>query len=473
MAIRGATIRSSLKNDAPFATALIATWIAFFSISECSRTASWSELALFAFWASFFSFAILRVLGYFDTLRLLPRKSDLILVMVAVPIGGVLQAILLERLFYRSVCPIEEVILWSPLIALGIFGAHNVYELVLLRRGKRRKIALDLLPEEAKIVVQDFEALGMHNFITFISRAALRRYIRVGRVSEISLVIISQKSAANFDVDGVLIRTHLSGVPIIDYRRAGADLMGKIRLGTSDLWSYLLEATPQTYLRRAYSGIKRLVEPIAALLLLILLAPILVIAAAAIRINSRGPILYVQKRTGYLGNQFRLFKFRSMRVDAEKDGVQWSKVNDPRVTRVGAFLRKTRIDELPQLINVLRGEMGFFGPRPERPEVYASLAPQIPLFAMRNIVRPGITGWAQVCAGYANSVDDSLEKLEFDLYYIKHTSLRLDLIILIKTISIFVRGLVSNDLPERSKSKENSFGIFRWGNLALRRLGMF
>lgn len=475
MAIKGATISSNLRNDTPLLVLMALTWVAFFQITECSHTVAMSSLVLFAFWASLFALLLLKLLGYFDTLRLLPRKSDLLFVLIAIPFGGALEHILLESFFYTELCSLGEVLIWSPLVALVVFGIHNALELFKLRGRRRRKIVLDLLPEEAANVRADFAALGMSQYIAFINRSALRRHLTVGRAREISLVMISRNAASAFDTDALLIRAHLAGVPIVDCRRAAEDLMGKIRLSQADLWSYLLEATPQTALRRAYATAKRIVEPIVAMCLIVILSPLLLIAAVAIKLNSPGPVLYKQMRSGYLGTPFKLIKFRSMHQDAEKSGIAWCSANDARVTTVGKVLRKTRIDELPQLWNVVRGEMGFFGPRPERPEIYAKLAPAIPLFAMRNIVRPGISGWAQVCAGYANSVEDSLEKLEFDLYYIQHLSPRLDLIITLKTCAVILRGLFASELPEERKTEEEimNFGVLkRWSSLALRRLGM-
>jgi lipopolysaccharide/colanic/teichoic acid biosynthesis glycosyltransferase len=175
------------------------------------------------------------------------------------------------------------------------------------------------------------------------------------------------------------------------------------------------------------------------------LLPVFLVIASLIKLTSKGPIFYKQIRTGYLGKTFTLIKFRSMFTDSEINGPQWCTDNDCRITPLGKFLRKTRLDEFPQLLNVLKGEMSFFGPRPERPEIYNELKKEIPLFSLRTIVRPGITGWAQVCAGYAASVQESRLKLEYDLYYIQHMSPRLDLIILVKTLEVALFG--SKRLP--------------------------
>ena len=160
------------------------------------------------------------------------------------------------------------------------------------------------------------------------------------------------------------------------------------------------------------------------------------IIGIAIKLDSKGPIFYRQERVGEGGKTFRLLKFRSMQMNAEANGPQWAKANDDRVTRVGRIIRKLRLDEMPQMINVLKGEMSFVGPRPERPMFVERLTKGIPFYCQRHVVRPGITGWAQICYPYGASREDALEKLKYDLYYIKHISLLFDLIIIFETIKV-------------------------------------
>ena len=182
---------------------------------------------------------------------------------------------------------------------------------------------------------------------------------------------------------------------------------------------------------------KRLFDVGASVILLALAWPIMLLAALAIWIESgfRGPILYRQTRVGLNGGLFDLIKFRSMRVDAEQDGVaQWAQMGDNRITRVGMVLRLTRIDELPQLFNVLQGSMSFVGPRPERPQFVAELSQKIPFYTMRHMVNPGITGWAQICYPYGASEQDAREKLQYDLYYIRNYSFFFDTLILLQTV---------------------------------------
>jgi len=182
---------------------------------------------------------------------------------------------------------------------------------------------------------------------------------------------------------------------------------------------------------------------VASLLLLVLTWPFMLLAVIAIKLEEgiNAPLIYSQERVGYVGRIIRVHKFRSMRTDAEKDGkAQWAQKNDSRVTRVGNFIRNTRIDELPQIFNVLKGEMSFVGPRPERPQFVEELAQQIPYYRERHRVKPGITGWAQLCYPYGASVEDAEQKLTYDLYYIKNHSLIFDLYILVRTVEVILLG---------------------------------
>jgi sugar transferase (PEP-CTERM system associated) len=189
--------------------------------------------------------------------------------------------------------------------------------------------------------------------------------------------------------------------------------------------------------------IKRGIDTVLSLIGLIVTFPLMLLIAASIRIDSPGPILFRQRRLGKHGRVFVIYKFRSMRDDAEHGtGPVWAREGDSRVTRVGRIIRRTRLDELPQLFNVLIGDMSFIGPRPERPEFVDELEEQIPFYRARLSVKPGITGWAQVRYHYGASVEDALEKLQYDLYYVKNVSLFLDLLILLNTIQVvlFARG---------------------------------
>ncbi|QDE68307.1 MULTISPECIES: polyisoprenyl-phosphate hexose-1-phosphate transferase ExoE [Myxococcus] len=186
--------------------------------------------------------------------------------------------------------------------------------------------------------------------------------------------------------------------------------------------------------------LKRGFDIAVASLLLMLSAPFLLLVVVAIKLDSKGPIFYRQERTGLFGSTYHLWKFRSMRTDAEKHGAVWAKANDDRVTRVGRFIRRTRIDEIPQVFNILTGDMSFVGPRPERPVFVEQLKQQIPFYGLREAVKPGLTGWAQIRYPYGASVEDARNKLEFDLYYVKNGSLFLDVGIIFHTVRHVLLG---------------------------------
>jgi sugar transferase (PEP-CTERM system associated) len=238
-----------------------------------------------------------------------------------------------------------------------------------------------------------------------------------------------------------LLECRLRGIRVEDWPTFYEKATGKI-LVTAVRPSWLIFSdgfvkTPRTEI------IKRLFDVGASLAGILLSLPLMALAAIAIKLESSGPVLYRQPRLGQNGCVFILNKFRSMRQDAEKEtGPVWATQQDSRITRVGGFLRRTRLDELPQLFNVLFGHMSFIGPRPERPEFVSELQKQIPYYIERLAVKPGITGWAQVRYRYGSSVEDAVEKLQYDLYYIKNLSLFLDLLIVLNTVQVvlFARG---------------------------------
>ncbi|NJO38756.1 MAG: exopolysaccharide biosynthesis polyprenyl glycosylphosphotransferase [Rhizobiales bacterium] len=188
-------------------------------------------------------------------------------------------------------------------------------------------------------------------------------------------------------------------------------------------------------------AVKRTSDILAASALLLLTLPLFPLVALLVKLDSRGPAIYSQTRAGLHGKPFTMYKFRSMRTDAEAKGAQWAVDNDPRVTRLGKFLRLSRLDELPQLWNVLKGDMSLVGPRPERPEMIVELDEKIPYYKERHGVRPGITGWAQTSYAYTSSIEDTRIKLEYDLYYLKNHSLLLDFVIMFQTIRVALRGI--------------------------------
>jgi sugar transferase (PEP-CTERM system associated) len=236
-----------------------------------------------------------------------------------------------------------------------------------------------------------------------------------------------------------LLQAKLAGVRVEDAATTYERMTGRILV--DDLKPSWLIFSDGFQASRATRFAKRVFDLAGALIGIVVAAPIMLLTAIAIRLDSPGPAVYCQERVGENGRLFTLCKFRSMRTDAEQGGTPiWAKSRDSRVTRVGRFIRLTRLDELPQFWNVLRGEMSFVGPRPERPFFVSQLTEAIPFYNARHAVKPGVTGWAQVRYRYGASVEDALEKLRYDLYYIKHLSLVFDLTILVDTIKVIVSG---------------------------------
>ncbi len=236
-----------------------------------------------------------------------------------------------------------------------------------------------------------------------------------------------------------LLRCKLAGgVDVVDSVSFYEQMTGKLLIeNIQPSWFIYSNGFRVTPFMRAY---KRLFDILLSGVGIILALPLWPLVALAVKLDSPGPVLFKQVRVGERNRHFNVLKFRTMCNDAEKNGAQYATENDPRITRVGGFLRKSRLDEIPQLFNVLRGDMSFVGPRPERPEFVERLSEKIPYYAKRHYMKPGVTGWAQVCYPYGASDKDSLEKLRYDLYYIKNYSLMLDFLIILETVKVVLYG---------------------------------
>jgi exopolysaccharide biosynthesis polyprenyl glycosylphosphotransferase len=276
--------------------------------------------------------------------------------------------------------------------------------------------------------VDDYPVLG--------TEASLPQLVRVHRIDQ--LVV-----AAAAEVEPALLHRLRSfryrGVALADYVSLHEELTQEIPVEhINEEWLFAASMNnSRPHVRRT----KRLFDVVASVAALVMTAPIMAAAAVLVRLGSSGPVFHRQDRVGQNGAPFTILKFRTMAVDAEsRTGPVWAIDNDPRITWVGRWLRRFHVDELPQFINVLRGEMSVVGPRPEREVFVNRLAEQIPFYTERFMVRPGITGWAQVTQSYAASLEESRQKLQADLYYIKHMSLPTDVYIMLKTVSIVLRG---------------------------------
>jgi sugar transferase (PEP-CTERM system associated) len=261
--------------------------------------------------------------------------------------------------------------------------------------------------------------------------------VRELRINEI-IVAVRQQRGGVLPLRA-LLDCRLEGVEITDLARFFERVHGKVPIELLKVsWLIYGNGYRQGWAR---TFVKRIFDIAAAVSLLLLTLPVMIVTALAIAFESGAPVIYRQERVGFRGRRFTVFKFRSMGLDAERGGrARWAVARDPRVTRVGRVIRRLRIDELPQLFNVLRGEMSFVGPRPERPEFVDMLTAQIPFYAVRHSVKPGLTGWAQVRYAYGASVEQSVRKLEYDLYYVKNHTLALDVLVLLETVRVVLLG---------------------------------
>ena len=256
--------------------------------------------------------------------------------------------------------------------------------------------------------------------------------------SSVSTILVNLPRHSTNLPAAFLVKCKLAGIRVVHIGDFYESLTKKVLLENFSPLDFLYRSN--LFMSKFKWFAKSVFEKTMALILLIAALPVMAIAAVIVRLTSPGPILYRQVRVGENGAHFEVMKFRSMGVDAEKNGAVWAQQNDPRVTTWGKIMRKTRIDELPQIFNILRGDMSFVGPRPERPEFVEQLVQEIPHYDQRHLVKPGLTGWAQVAFRYGGSIEDTAEKLRYDLYYIKNTGLSFDFLIILSTIRTVIYG---------------------------------
>lgn len=353
--------------------------------------------------------------GYVE--QLLPTALVYLLVGIVFVRGGLFAL--------RRVATLPRVLI----VGTGAEAQALAHDLRVARRHGREVVGLYPTTSDDAAKVED-SGLRVFSRSQPISELVARHGVR-----EV-IVAVREQRGGGVPMDE-LLTCRINGIPVIDlagYTEATRHEVPIASLKSS--WLVYGHGFVQGWGRRS---VKRAFDIATSLLLLLLTAPIMVLTAIAIKLDSPGPVLYRQRRVGLGGRSFLCTKFRSMRTDAESDGVaRWATQGDPRVTRVGAFIRSTRIDELPQLWSVFIGEMSLIGPRPERPAFVEKLKQEIPFYEIRHTVKPGITGWAQVRFQYGESLEDAKRKHQFDLYYVKNNSLWLDLLILVETVSVIV-----------------------------------
>ncbi len=258
----------------------------------------------------------------------------------------------------------------------------------------------------------------------------------IAKEKQATMILLLPDAPIDDDIAHDLLEAKLRGSMVVDIRSFYEHVVQRLPLSQiNDEWLLQTEGFSLNT-RGSLRRLKRALDVLISLLLLIPAAPIMLITAIVVRLESPGPVIYKQDRVGLFEKEFTVYKFRSMRADAEKNGAVWASAHDARVTTFGKFIRKVRIDELPQIWNILKGDMSFIGPRPERMAFVTKLKETIPYYSLRHTVKPGLTGWAQVCYPYGASEDDARRKLEYDLYYIKNMSILLDINIVFKTVGV-------------------------------------
>lgn len=318
----------------------------------------------------------------------------------------------------------------SRILVLGTGSvAKQVSESLLASDPHARIVGFFPGPNERELAVPHAQVLN--------SAASLAVAAEQAGVDEV-IVALSERRSGSMSLRD-LLDCKISGIQVSDLSTHFERRLGQIRLDyVSAGWLIFGEGFNQGVVRTA---IKRVFDLLCGAALLVLSLPVMLLTMLAIAIDSRGPIFYRQERTGLNGKPFQVIKFRSMGCDAEEDGnPRWAQAADDRVTRVGRVIRRVRIDELPQLFNVLKGEMSMVGPRPERPFFVDALTKDIPYYAIRHSVKPGVSGWAQVRYEYGSTVEDAKQKLQYDLYYVKNHTLFLDLLIMFETVSVVLTG---------------------------------
>jgi len=416
---------------------LAGSWFTFGSLFQTVRTPP----ALFLTWV-LTTTALLMVsldaIGYFERCTPQPELSGVLSLFLTLPFCAFCARWFIAWAAKAPLIPYPEVLRASIWVAMAfelsqwlIFRIHRAI-------GRKWILVACLLPDELEALRDQVEESGQSWWIQV-------RPLKTSDQNSVELhghetLVISRGAVHNLKNHPQFLTAHLRGQRIVDVTQLLKEFRGRLYLRNADAWTFFLGSRYQDFLTRFYFHVKALLEPVLALFLIVILSPLLFVVALGIVLTSGRPILYRQERSGYRGKRFPLLKFRTMSMAAESSGPRWASENDPRVTPLGGWLRKTRLDELPQLLNVVRGELSFVGPRPERPEFYDLLREQVPLFSLRLLVRPGITGWAQVLQGYAASVEECKTKLEYDLYYVQNMSPRLDLRTVVNTLALMIRG---------------------------------
>jgi exopolysaccharide biosynthesis polyprenyl glycosylphosphotransferase len=414
-----------------------------------SAEALWTHWPFFVFGGIIFSSATY-IAGFYSTHSAGRGVFERSLLLVVCVLAAVL--VVIGGTYLNSARPLGRGVMF--LAALASYAATLVHHIIILHglRNSKERVAYVVASAFDEAETRLFTAFGGRNleFAGIVlsggyqptgSARVLGNVANLATIVEkekVSRVLCTSKSLGDTTLTRQFCKLRYSGVSVMPLVTLCEEVEQYVPLELiNSEWLLNASGEPQhIYIKK----LKRFFDITCSAVGLVLFAPALGLGALAIRLTSPGPIFYRQTRSGRFGRPFQMTKLRTMHVNAEKTGAQWSEKNDPRVTFVGRFLRRYRIDEIPQLWHVLCGRMSFVGPRPERPEIIAQLAQQVPFYEERLMVQPGITGWAQVSYPYGASALDARRKLEYDLYYMKHMSLFLDVFILLDTVRTVLTG---------------------------------
>ena len=425
-----------------YAFYLAACWLAGSLFFEEIHFTWFAHLRLTFGWAlasSVTTLFILDLLEFFDPVRYIPQRRNVLTLALITPVVGMFWKYFFFTFDGIPVARYREILFVAPFVAGMAYFFQWIIWYHFNRNGIKVRVVAALSAAQQQRLNAALQDCELPNFIEFQNFDGLQPEEVHER--NFDWVIYSRAILRDLKADSELVKQVMSGLPAVEWRSLLMTLERQVDLEVFDTWTLLQYSKQRGTLSKAYEIFKLVFEPFVALLLFVILSPLFLIVAMAILISSRGPIVYAQTRSGLNDRPFKLYKFRTMREDAERSsGPTWSREQDTRITTVGKILRKTRLDELPQLFNIMKLEMSFVGPRPERPEFCATLEKSILLFGVRTAIKPGVTGWAQVHYGYAGSVEESRRKLGYDVYYILNQSLWLDLTILLKTLALFYRG---------------------------------
>ncbi|MDO8664774.1 MAG: sugar transferase [Candidatus Liptonbacteria bacterium] len=381
--------------------------------------------------------------GLYDSKRLRNNIDFLKTLWLAIAVSAVLAMLFFYLIPYFGITPKTNLFVFLVIFATLEIIWRRFFNRATASSRAKTKIALvgsSRATEEISSFVKENPQLGyeltvwLKNKEDFSSFKKIGDWEKLANKNGVDLIVIPRYFKSEKEMAKIFYKLLTLDIEIMDLPVFYETIFQKIPLGDVNEEWFLNEIVEK---EKFYDNLKKGVEFVLAFALGITLLPLEILIAFLVKLSSRGPIIYKQTRVGKNGREFVIYKFRTMRADAEKNGPQWAETGDKRITLIGKFLRYSHLDELPQLLNIVKGELSFVGPRPERPEFVKILREKIPYYDVRHIIKPGVTGWAQINYRYGASVEDAARKLEYDICYIKNRSLLLDIAVILKTFKSF------------------------------------